>query len=408
MTSASRSTQFDLVVYGATSFVGQILCRYLVDRHGIDGDLRWAIAGRNARKLDDVAAATGADVPRLVADAADAEALAAMVAQTSVVVSTVGPYALYGSELVAAVADAGVDYCDLTGEPQWMQRMIDQHQDRAVETGARVVHACGFDSVPSDLGVWFTQREAVARFGAPCRSIRMGVKAASGGFSGGTAASMMNLFDEAATDAGTRDVLANAYALAPAGQRQGVDQPNVTWPDYDADLRSWTATFVMAAANTRVVLRSHALLGRPWGADFTYGEALLTGDGAVGRTKALAVSGTMASVMGAAAFGPMRSLLGRALPKPGSGPSPAKQQAGSYDLRFAGVTADGDHILTKVTGDRDPGYGSTSKMLGEAALTLLDRSPEDVGGGFWTPATALGDRYLERLVEHAGLTFEVV
>ena len=407
MSAGPPAKPFDLVVYGATSFVGQILCRYLVDRHGIDGDLRWAIAGRNTRKLDDVAAATGADVPRLVADADDAEGVAAMVEQTSVVVSTVGPYALHGSKLVAAVVDAGVDYCDLTGEPQWMQRMIDQHQDRAVETGARVVHACGFDSVPSDLGVWFTQREAIARLGTPCTSIRMGVKAASGGFSGGTAASMMNLFDEAATDARTRDVLANPYALAPAGQRHGADQPNVTWPEYDADLESWTATFVMAAANTRVVLRSHALLGQPWGADFTYGESLMTGDGTVGRAKALAVSGTMASVMGAASFGPMRSLLGRALPKPGSGPSPAKQQAGYYDLRFAGVTADGGHIRTTVTGDADPGYGSTSKMLGEAAMTLLDRSADDVGGGFWTPATALGDRYLERLVAHAGLTFDV-
>ena len=214
---AATHSRHDIVIFGATSFVGQILCSYMVDRHGVDGDLSWAIAGRNAEKLDAVAAETGADVPRLVLDADDVDALAEMCASTRLVISTVGPYALYGSRLVAAVAEAGIDYCDLTGEPQWMQRMIDAHQDRAAETGARVVHACGFDSVPSDLGVWFTQREAEARFGEPCSSISMGVKAISGGASGGTVASIMNLMQEAADDKDLRKVLANPYALGVAG-----------------------------------------------------------------------------------------------------------------------------------------------------------------------------------------------
>ncbi|NND75878.1 MAG: saccharopine dehydrogenase [Ilumatobacter sp.] len=405
---APKRRNHDIVVYGATSFVGQILCRSLVERHGTDGDLRWAIAGRNADKLDSVAVDTGADVPRIIADAEDADALAKLVGSTKLVISTVGPYALYGSKLVAAVAERGIDYCDLTGEPHWMAKMIDRYQQRAEETGARIVHACGFDSVPSDLGVWFTQREAVARFGEPCTSISMGVKAMKGGASGGTIASMLNMMEEASGDKDLRRVLANPYALAAKGERTGPRQPNVTLPVRDAGLDSWVAPFVMAATNTRVVFRSHSLLGKPWGDDFTYGEAMLMGDGVGGRAKAMAMSAAMGGAMGAVALAPMRKLAGKVMPEPGEGPSPEAQEAGFYDLRFHGTTAGGDEIVTRVTGDRDPGYGSTSKILAEAATTLLATSRDDVGGGFWTPATALGDPYIDALVEHAGLTFEVL
>lgn len=402
------ASKHDLVLFGATSFVGQILCQYLVDRHGDSGDLHWAMAGRSKSKLAAVADDTGADVDLIVVDADDAEALASMCESTKLVISTVGPYALYGSKLVAAVTEAGIDYCDLTGEPQWMQRMIDLHQDRAVETGARIVHACGFDSVPSDMGVWFTQSEAQERFGEPCVSISMGVKAIKGGASGGTIASMMNMMDEVAGDPALRKVLGNPFALAPEGERTGPRQPNVTLPVHDGGLDTWLAPFVMAATNTRVVFRTHSLLDRQWGQDFTYGEAMMMGDGVTGRAKAMSMSGAMGSFMGAAAIGPMRNLMGRFLPAPGEGPSPDKQEAGFYDLRFHGTTASGSEIMTKVTGDRDPGYGSTSKILGEAAITLLGRSRSDVAGGFWTPATALGDEFITALEDHAGLTFEVV
>lgn len=400
--------QYDVVVFGATSFVGKILCRYLVERHGTDGDLRWAIAGRNADKLEAVAAETGAAVAQIVADAQDSEALANLVESTKLVISTVGPYALYGSKLVEAVVEGGIDYCDLTGEPHWMAQMIDRHQIRAEETGARVVHACGFDSVPSDLGVWFTQREAVAMFGEPCVSITMGVKAMKGGASGGTIASMMNMMEEASENKDLRRVLANPYALAAEGDRTGPPQPSVTLPVHDEGLRSWMAPFVMAGTNTRVVFRTHSLLNKVWGDDFTYGEAMMMGDGLAGQAKAFAVAGTMGGVMGAVAIGPMRQVLAKVLPEPGEGPSPEKQEAGFYDLRFHGTTGSGHEIATKVTGDRDPGYGSTSKILGEAATTLLATSRSDIGGGFWTPATALGDRYIDALLEHAGLTFDIL
>jgi short subunit dehydrogenase-like uncharacterized protein len=399
--------QHDVVVYGATSFVGQILCRYLVRRHGTDGELRWAIAGRSASKLDEVAASTGADVPRIVADASDRAALDELAASTKVVASTVGPYALYGSELVAAVVGAGGDYCDLTGEVQWMRRMIDAHQARAEETGARIVHTCGFDSIPSDLGTWFLQQRAIEEFGAPCVEVRMSVKGARGGVSGGTAASGMQMFEEMAADPELRKLVGDPYVLAPVDLRQGPKQPGLGRPTRDDRFESWVAPFVMAPTNSAVVLRTHALLGQPWGREFTYGETMMTGDGLVGGVAAWGMTAGLAAFTGAASFGPTRKLLGKVIPKPGSGPSEAKQQAGWFDLRFVGRTADGREIRTKVTGDADPGYGSTAKMLGESAVAFLDLDPRTVGGGFWTPASAFGDALIERLEAHAGVRFDV-
>ena len=397
---------FDLVVFGATSFVGQILCRYLVSRHGADADLKWAIAGRNPEKLDRVADATRADVERIVVDASNADDMERLAESARVVVSTVGPYAMYGSELVAAVAGAGTDYCDLTGEPHWMQLMIDAHSAEATESGARLVHSCGVDSIPSDLGVLFTQQRAIEAFGTHCSRIRMRVKAFKGGFSGGTVASMMNIMDELSSDPGLRRVLGNPYAIAPEGQRTGVRQPNVTAPARDEASGQWLAPFVMGAINTRVVHRSHALMGHPWGGDFLYDEASMMGSGPAGFARASAMATGLAGFIGAAAIGPARSLLHRVLPDPGTGPTPEEQENGYFDIRFYGTTESGRSIETKVTGDRDPGYGSTAKMLGEAAYALL--SLDDVGGGFWTPATAFGESLIEPLERHAGLTFEVL
>ena len=402
------STPHDIVVFGATSFVGQILCRYLVERHGTGGELDWAMAGRNASKLAAVADEVGADVELIVADAHDDDDMTGLCARTRLVISTVGPYAVHGSALVKAVVDAGIEYCDLTGEPHWMRRMIDEHHDNALETGARLVHACGFDSVPSDMGVWYLQHRAIAAFGEPCVSVRMGVKALKGGASGGTVASGLNAMEELAADPSLRKTVANPYVLAAEGDRSGPRQPIVTLPEYDEGLGSWMAPFVMAATNSRVVLRSHSLLGHPWGDEFTYGEAMMMGDGLAGRAKATGVSAAGGALMGAAAIGPARRLMERFAPNPGEGPSPEQQANGFWDLRFHGTTTGGDEIRARVTGDRDPGYGSTAKMLGEAATTLLSRGSVDIGGGFWTPASALGDDYVDALQAHAGLTFEVL
>jgi short subunit dehydrogenase-like uncharacterized protein len=400
---------YDLIVFGATSFVGEILCRYLVARHGTEGPLRWAIAGRSRSKLDAVAGSTGALVTKIVADAASEAAMLELASSTRVVASTVGPYALYGSPLVAAAARAGTDYCDLTGEPQWMQRMIDAHHETARASGARIVHTCGFDSIPSDLGVWFTQQQAELRLGAPCTRIAMRVKAMKGGASGGTVASLMNVMEETAKDPGLRKVLTNPYALAPAGMRSGPRQANVSLPELDEPSGGWIAPFIMASINTRIVFRSHALLGQPWGEDFRYDEAMMMGTGVRGALAATAMTGALGGFMALASLAPLRSLLNRyVLPKPGEGPSPAEQEAGYFDIRMYGTTEDGRSITTKITGDRDPGYGSTAKMMGEAACCLLELDREKVGGGFWTPSTAMGQALLDRLVAHAGLRFEVL
>lgn len=414
---------YDITLFGATSFVGQLVVDHLLDRHGTgpegrrgsgnDG-VRWAVAGRNRAKLGKLLDDRGAELPIVVADAADREALDEMVTDSRVVISTVGPYALYGSELVAAVAAAGTDYCDLTGEPHWVKAMIDAHQEQAMETGARIVPGCGFDSIPSDLGVWFTQGRAYDRFGRYCDRIAMRVKGARGGFSGGTVASGMNTFDELARDPSLRKVLGSPYALAPAGERYGVNQPNVMVPGNDELSGSWVAPFIMGPVNTKVVHRSHALLGRPWGDQFRYDEAILTGTGPMGLAKASAIAAGMAGLAGVSSIGPVRrQLQARLLPKPGTGPDEKARESGFFDLRFFGRTDDGRAITTKVTGDRDPGYGSTARMLGETAAALLDPDAvRDSGSalmaGFLTPAVAFGDTLIDRLSAHAGLTFSVV
>ncbi|MGI9578823.1 MAG: saccharopine dehydrogenase family protein [Microthrixaceae bacterium] len=403
---SNNDRKFDLVVFGATSFVGEITCRHLVERHGTDGPLRWAIAGRSATKLDEVARSTGADVERIVADAADESALADMAASTRVVISTVGPYALYGSPLVAAVSAAGTDYCDLTGETHWIRHMIDAHQSDAEASGARILNSCGFDSIPSDLGVWFTQQQALEHFDEPCDAISMRVHGTKGGASGGTIASMLNIVEEAAKDKELRKLLADQYALNPADMRSGPKQPDTVRPTRDPQSGEWLAPFVMAAVNTRIVQRSSALLGRPWGPEFLYDEAMDMGTGPLGAAKATGLVAGLGAGMGALALGPTRNLATRFLPKPGDGPSLDAQMAGYFDLRFYGTTASGKRASTRVTGDRDPGYGATARMLGETAVALLDLPPDDVGGGFWTPAAALGDRLVERLEAHAGMRFE--
>ncbi len=405
--------KFDIIVFGATSFVGQILTHYLFKRHGVGGELRWAIAGRSDTKMQALRTELGIGADQLemiVADAADEAALKAMCEQARVVVSTVGPYALYGSPLVKACVESGTDYCDLTGEVQWVVEMIKAHEATAKKTGARIVHCCGFDSIPSDLGVFFLQQQGQKTYGQPFTRVKLRVKSMRGGFSGGTAASLMNVVKEATRDAALRKLLANPYAACPDDGIRRVPQPNVTFAEYDPDARCWTAPFIMAGINTRIVHRSNALSGGAYGSGFTYDEATLTGRGLKGRLAAMAVGGALGGFLFATAMPPTRWVLQKfVVPQPGEGPSPQEQENGFYDMRLFGRTADGRTLKTKVTGDRDPGYGSTAKILGEAAVCLArDISKPDKPGGFWTPATIFGDKLIKRLQAHAGLTFEVI
>ena len=402
---------FDLVVMGASGFTGRLVVEYLLDRYGVDGSLRWAIAGRNQKKLQALASSLGADdLPVIEADSHDRASLDRLVTQTHVVCSTVGPYALYGDELVAACVAAGTDYCDLTGEVPWMRRMLDQHASEAHKTGARIVHCCGFDSIPSDMGVWFLQQAAMERLGQPLVEIKMGVEAMRGKMSGGTAASMMNIIQESQRDPHTAKVLKNPFALCPEGMQSGPRQPYVKGPQFDQGLNAWLAPFVMAAINTRVVHKSHALAGRPWGDGFVYDEAMMTGRGWKGRRRAWVWSLMLGGFALGSAIKPIRAVMKKTvLPEQGEGPSQKERETGFFKLRFFGKTADGQMLSARVTGDRDPGYGSTAKMLSEAAVCWASQcSKGSVAGGFWTPSTALGEALKQRLVDSAGLTFELV
>ena len=401
--------EFDVIVWGATGFTGQLVVEYLVSTYGVDGGLRWAIAGRNQDKLEAVRASCLPDAQRssltiLTADSADTASLQALVRRTRVICTTVGPYAKYGTPLVAACVDAGTHYCDLTGEVQWMARVIPQYQEAAEASGARIVHTCGFDSVPFDMGAWYVQQVMFERHGVYAQQVKGRVGRNRGAASGGTIASILNMMDEAKKDPDVRRQVADPYVLYPAGIPDGRDGRDQQGARFDPDFNQWTSPFIMAAINTRVVRRTNALLGFPWGETFRYDEATLS---------ASRFQATRNSVLGgvgmlALALGPTRKLAERFLPKPGEGPSRAQREAGYYEVFFRGIDPqDRSRDTTiKVTGDMDPGYGSTSKMLGEAAVCLA-KDDLTVGGGFWTPASALDGKYLDRLQKNAGLTFEV-
>jgi len=407
----SETRKYDVVVWGATGFTGALVAEYLRDQYGVGKELRWAIAGRNELKLEELKHELGAEcaqLPILTADSHNESSLRELARSTSVVLTTVGPYALYGSELVAACVDNGTHYCDLAGEPQWIRRMIDAHADSAAKTGARIVHCCGFDSVPMDIGAWFLQEQAMQRHGHYAESIKLFVKATKGGASGGTIASMMNLIKESRADRSVLKILTNPYALNPEGEREGPDGREQHDIRFDDDVNSWTAPFVMAAINTRVVRRSHALLGYPWGRNFRYDEAIITGKGPAGWAKAASFKAGLGAIVVGAAFDTTRNLMQRfVLPKPGEGPSEEMRETGFFNLMQIGKLPDGSRIVTKITGDRDPGYGSTSKMLSECAVCLA-KDDLPAGGGVWTPASVMAKPLLKRLTENAGLTFEVV
>jgi short subunit dehydrogenase-like uncharacterized protein len=390
------SSKFDIVVYGATGFTGQLVAEYLATHYTGKDAPKWAMAGRSLDKLATVRDAIGApaDTALIVADASDPASLKAMVDQTRSVLSTVGPYQLYGSELVAACAASGTDYLDLCGEPLWMRQMIEAHEATAKSSGARIVFSCGFDSLPFELGVFCVQQEARKVFGAPASRVKGRVRVMKGTFSGGTAASMKATFVATARDLSLVALLKNPFALTPGFE--GPKQPPGNRPLFDQELDSWTAPFVMATINTRNVHRSNALMGFCYGKDFVYDEMMLTGPGEKGEEAAKRVAAAINAEKIGASSGP----------KPGEGPSKEEQKNGRYDLLFVGLAPDGRQVRVAVRGDRDPGYGSTSKMISECAICLLRDTPE-VAGGIWTPGAAMGDKLIKRLVDHAGLSFEV-
>jgi short subunit dehydrogenase-like uncharacterized protein len=376
---------YDIIVYGATGFTGRLVAEYLTQQ----AVTRWAMAGRSRAKLEEVRDLIGApaDTPLLVADADDPASLKALAESTQVVLTTVGPYQLYGAPLIAACVTAGTAYVDLCGEPAWMRHMIDAHHAEAQRTGARIVFSCGFDSIPFDLGVLTLQECARARYGHPAPRVKGRVRAMQGTFSGGTAASLKATLAAAARDPSVIALLTNPFALTPGFT--GPHQPTGLLPEFDATLNTWVAPFIMAAINTKNVHRTNFLLDHAYGADFVYDEMTVAGLGDMGKAAAETL----------ARFNPFAGDKG---PKPGEGPSKEERDSGHYDLLFVGLMPDGARFDAVVTGDRDPGYGSTSKMIAETARCLLET---EGAGGVWTPGALLGTTLRDRLQDKAGLTF---
>lgn len=388
---AKKQAEFDIVVYGASGFTGRLVAEYLAQR-GIRG---WAMAGRSLAKLAEVRDEIGApaDTPLIEADASDPASLTAMCGRTRVVITTVGPYQLYGPELVKACAETGTDYADLCGEPAWMREMIDAHDETAKKTGARIVFSCGFDSIPFDLGVWFLQQEAMRTHGKPAPRVKGRVRKMQGAASGGTIASLTATVKAAAANPSLVRLLTSPFALTPGFE--GPAQPTGLVPEYDEASGSWAAPFVMATINTKNVHRSNYLLGHAYGADFTYDEMMMTTIGEAGKAMAEGIAKALRS---ANPFGDGPQ------PKPGEGPSKDERDSGFYDLLFIGEFPDGATLKASVKGDKDPGYGSTSKMIAESALTLLET---ETPGGVVTPGGIMAAPLLKRLEANAGIEFAI-
>ena len=382
---------FDVVIYGATGFTGKLVVEYMQEKYGNDESVSWAIAGRSKEKLIAVSEdlKLGPNVPHLLVDSNDTDSIVSMVQQAKCVLTTVGPYQLYGANILQQCVIHGVDYVDLCGEPGWMHEMITEHAEQAKETGARIVFSCGFDSIPFDLGVYFLQKEVIARHGQPASNVRGRVRAMNGEFSGGTAASLGATMASLKEKPELFEVLVNPFALSNgfAGPEQAQDSK----PIYDDKLETWVAPFFMAPINTKNVHRSNALMDHLYGEDFCYNEMWIQGPGEEGKAAAEFV-------------GSMNPLADA--PAPGEGPSKESRENGNYDVLFCADLSDGSSLHASVSGDMDPGYGSTSKMIAESALCLVDDCSE-LSGGIYTPAPAMGEKLIVRLQASAGLTFKI-
>ncbi|MDQ3571345.1 MAG: saccharopine dehydrogenase NADP-binding domain-containing protein [Actinomycetota bacterium] len=394
--------EFDIVLFGATGFVGELTAGYL--RGAAPEGTRIALGGRSEAKLQAVREELGVDWPLIVADSHDREALAAMAERARAVATTVGPYLAHGLPLVDACAQAGTHYADLTGEVLFMRRAIDSADDVARKSGARIVHTCGFDSVPSDIGVFLI---ADAAGDAALGRTTFVLKATRGGVSGGTIASMKGMVDEARRDRGARKTMLDLYALSPDRSAEpDLDERDPRGVSNDPALGGWLAPFVMGTVNSRVVRRSNALQGWSYGRGLTYQELMLTGGLPLGPVKAAAVVGGLAALVGGLTLGPTRALLDRVLPEPGEGPSPAAREQGFFKIDIVSVLSDGRRLICEIVAQGDPGYKATAVMLGESALALaLDDDLPDAAGVL-TPSTGMGHSLAKRL-RAAGHTYEV-
>ena len=385
--------KFDVIVFGATGYTGKLVAEYMKDQYGDDENIKWAIAGRNMDKLMLVKNDLGLkdEIEMIEVDSSDIDALNKMTSSTKCVLTTVGPYQLYGSDLVQSCANNGTDYVDLTGEPGWMYEMINLCKEQAEKSGSRIVFSCGFDSIPFDLGVYFLQKAFIEKNGKPAERIRGRVQAMNGEFSGGTIASLGATMATLKEKPELIKVLANPFSLSEGFE--GPTQPDDSKVILDEKINMWVAPFVMAPINTKNVHRSNFLLNHMYGENFEYDEMMIAGEGEDGKIIADAM--TTANPMG-----------GDNVPQPGEGPSKESREQGNYDVLFVAESGD-ETMQARVTGDMDPGYGSTSKMIAESALCLV-KDCDTLPGGIYTPAPSMGETLISRLVQRAGLTFDLI
>jgi short subunit dehydrogenase-like uncharacterized protein len=380
----NQRAHFDIVIYGATGFTGRLVAEHFHQRYGTSSNIKWAMAGRSLEKLKTVREEIGAseDVPLIASDASDTASLKNMVEQTKSVLTTVGPYQFFGSGLVAACAAAGTDYLDLTGESHWMREMLDAHEVTAKKTGARILFSCGFDSIPFELGVYFTQGSAKEKLGKVVPRVKGRVRKIKGSLSGGTVATGKATMSAAQKDPRLVSLLIDPFALTPGFK--GPEQPRANKVELDPHLNKQVGPFIMAPINTKNIHRSNLLQGHAYGTDFVYDEMSV-------------IEPSIQSDFDFAQYASRR---------PGEGPNKEEREAGYYDLLFIGLSADGRQIRVGVKGAGDPGYGSTSKIISETAICLLQQGA-DVAPGFWVPGAALKGKLVERLQMNAGLRFAV-
>ena len=386
----SNLNKYDFVIYGATGFTGKLVVEYAINQYANNNKISWAIAGRNNEKLEHVQEKYNlpSNIGKIVVDSNDQNSIDEMVSQTKCVLTTVGPYQLYGEKIIKTCISTGTDYVDLCGEPGFMHKIISECSAEAKETGARIVFSCGFDSIPFDLGVLFVQEEVMAKLNKYASSVRGRVRAMNGEFSGGTAASMKATMAALQSNPELINILVNPHALCDG--MQGVQQDDDSKPVYDEELDTWVAPFFMAPINTKNIHRSNKLMNHIYGENFKYNEMWIQGPGEEGKAAAEFIS-TM-------------NPLGDA-PEPGDGPSRESRENGNYDVLFC-ADVDGETIKASVSGDMDPGYGSTSKMITESAVCLV-KDCENLAGGIYTPAASMGKKLIKRLESSAGLTFKL-
>ncbi|MBE9100498.1 saccharopine dehydrogenase family protein [Vacuolonema iberomarrocanum] len=404
----SPNRAYDVVLYGASGFVGRQTVAYFA-RHAVAQGIRWAIAGRNRQKLEAVRDQVGVAVDVLVADSQDQPAVDAIVAQTRVLLTTAGPFALYGTPLVDACVRFKTHYVDITGETPWVRSLIDRYHTQAAVDGTRIIPCCGFDSVPSDLGTFLVVRHMQQKFGLPCRQVNAYFQA-NGGFNGGTLASAFNLYDSGAATQYDNPFLLNPVDSATPTEIAQNRDPQL--PAFDADVNTWVAPFFMGPVNTRIVRRSQALYSQwqsSYGAHFAYQE-YFKADEPLAWAKATGITAGLSLLIGTMQQPPLRSLLQPLLPQPGSGPSEHTMNNGWFSCELIGTAEDGRKVRGLIRDNGDPGNRATVKFVCEAALGLALQTQELPGGaargGVLTPATGLGHVLANRL-QRAGVMVEV-